>query len=253
MSAGIVIQNEYLFGLSQMQEHLNVSMTLLTKTEQNFAMNITNLLILYGESWIRLTNEIFERDGFVVDIKVFSLWKHYFIKCQFKIIWYSFQNLYKFTSNIKSRIKFDITRSIKEFSAGKITKTNVKLYQSFLAELFGILDQHIRKIQSAVTINDDLIECWDYYKTVYLEIGFDATNILSKWSILEIERLYKSFYYLNNKISTEIKITKNLLFNEITSPLDNRIMVNLYVSWGRFCSSLLENLNFSLMNFFLIL
>ncbi|KAG5678360.1 hypothetical protein PVAND_008042 [Polypedilum vanderplanki] len=202
-----VIQNEYLFGLKQIQEHLNLSLNVLTKTEQNFAMNITNLLILYGESWIRLTNELFERDGFIVDIK----------------------SLYKFTSNIKARIKFDISRSIKEFSSGKITYMNKKLYQNFLSNLFGILDQFIERIKMGVNYNNELIECWDYYKTIFLEIGFDATNSLSKSSFDEIERLYNSFNLVKEKILTEIKYTKHILFYEFPSPLDNRLIINLYI------------------------
>lgn len=183
-------------------------MTLLSEKEQIFSMDITKLLIQYGENWIQLTNELFERDGFIIDIK----------------------RLYKFTSNVKDRIKHNISKLLKNVSTQKVIKDNRKLFSSFLSDLYTLLDAQIDKIKAAVNFNTELIECWDVYKTVYFEIGLEATSNLSKSSLHEIERLNNEFHHLKHKITSEIENMKNLLLRESSRPFARRISLRSFVS-----------------------
>ncbi|CAG9801026.1 unnamed protein product [Chironomus riparius] len=200
-----IVQTEYFLALNEIQQHLNLSMVTLTMSEEDFTQNVTNLLIQYGENWIRLTNELFERDGFVVDIK----------------------NLYRFASTIKSRIKVNISQSLKDIRI--LIRKNMKFYQIFLKHLLNILNQYVAEIES--TLNDDynLIECWDSYKTVYFEIAFDACNAIYKHSNYQIKYLNNEFEGLRKKITSDIKSTQTLMLKEYMEPFKNRVIIRYYL------------------------
>jgi len=201
-----MVQTEYFLAMNEIQQHLNLSMVTLTMSEEDFTQNVTNLLIQYGENWIRLTNELFERDGFVVDIK----------------------NLYRFVSNVKSRIKVNISRSLKDIRI--LIRKNMKFYQIFFKHLNNILNQYIAEIESTINENGNLIECWDSYKTVYFEIAFDACNAIYKHSNYQIKYLYNEFEGLRKKITADIKSTQTLMLKEYMEPFKNRVIIRYYVS-----------------------
>lgn len=207
-----VIQKEYSFGLQQIQQQLNISLRQLTHTEQNFALNTTNLIINYGESLSRLTNELFKRDGFIADVK----------------------NLYRFVMTVRARLKFGIAASIRQFSTQKISRINFKLYQKFLAELYDMLNTHIDSIVLAVDTRWELMECWDSYKVIYLQIGLEATSEISASMVLEIRRLRNDFRILRHKITSEINRTMRLLNKKHTSPFMERLRVKYFVSLKAF-------------------
>lgn len=204
-----MIQKEYLYGLQQIQQHLNFSLLQLTQTEHDFALNTTNLIIHYGENLSYLTDELFKRDGFIADIK----------------------NLYRFVTNVRARLKQNISRSIRQFSTQKISRMNFKLYQKFLANLYGMLNNHIERIVRAVNTRYDLMVCWDSYKAIYLQIGLEATSEISVSMVGEIKRLRSDFRVLNHKITTEINRTLKLLDRQHESPFVERLRASYFVSF----------------------
>lgn len=203
-----VIQREYLYGLQQIQQHLNFSLLQLTQTEHDFALNTTNLIIHYGENLSHLTDELFRRYGFIADIK----------------------NLVLFVKNVRARLKENITRSIKQFSTQKISRMNSKLYQKFLANLYSMLNNHIDRIAKAVDSRYDLMECWDSYKAIYLQIGLEATSEISVSVIGEIKRLRSDFRVLSRRITIEINRTLKLLDRQHESPFVERLRASYFVS-----------------------
>lgn len=203
-----MIQKEYLFGLQQIQQQLNFSLLQLTRTEHDFALNTTNLIIHYGENLSKLTNELFERDGFIADIK----------------------NLYRFVTNVRARLKFNISRSIRQFSTQKISRMNLKLYQKFLANLYAMLNNHIDRIVNAVNTRYDLMECWDSYKAIYLQIGLEATSEISVSIVSEIKRLRNDFKILKSKILLEINRSSKLMDKQHESPFVERLRAAYFVS-----------------------
>lgn len=205
-----MIQKEYLFGLQQIQQQLNFSLLQLTRTEHDFALNTTNLIIHYGENLSKLTNELFERDGFIADIK----------------------NLYRFVTNVRARLKFNISRSIRQFSTQKISRMNFKLYQKFLANLYAMLNNHIDRIVNAVNTRYDLMDCWDSYKAIYLQIGLEATSEISVSMVAEIKRLRNDFKIIKSKILAEINRTLKLLDKQHESPFVERMRAAYFVSFN---------------------
>lgn len=203
-----VIQKEYSFGLQQIHQQMNISLRQLTHAEQNFALNTTNLIISYGENLSLLTNELFKRDGFIADVK----------------------NLYRFVMSVRARLKHGIASSIRQFSTQKISKINLKLYQKFLGELYDILDIHIDRIILAVDTRWELMECWDSYKAIYLQIGLEATSEISVSMVVEIKRLRNAFKILRQKITSEINRTMRLLSKKHSSPFIERLRVKYFVS-----------------------
>jgi hypothetical protein len=203
-----MIQTEYYFGMHYIAQQLNSTMMNLIANEQSYSMNISNLFIQYGENWIQLTNKLFERDGFIIDIK----------------------GLYKLTLNIKSKIKQGITRSLKDLSAQRITRENRKLFMGFLSLLHTKLDESMTKIKLEMKSKRFLIECWDGYKSIFLEIGLEATSELLKSSLLEIDSLRREFHKLRQKITIEFVRIRKLLLNKYSRPFENRLYLNFYVS-----------------------
>lgn len=203
-----MIQKEYLFGLQQIQQQLNTSLLQLTRTEHDFALNTTNLIINYGESLAKLTNELFERDGFIADIKTLTT----------------------FVRNVRARLKFNISRSIRHFSTQRISRMNFKLYQKFLANLYAMLNNHIDRIVNAVNTRYDLMECWDSYKAIYLQIGLEATSEISISLYSEIKRLRNDFKLIKSKILAEMSRMLKLLDKQHDSPFVERLRTAYFVS-----------------------
>lgn len=195
--------------MQQIQQQLNNSLFQLTHTEHNFASNTTNLIIHYAESLSQLTNELFKRDGFIADVK----------------------NLYRFVTIVRARLKLNIARSMKQFSTQKIARINFKFHQKFLTELYEMLNSHIDSIVSAVDARWDLMECWDNYKAIYLQIGLEATNEISVSIVTEIKRFQSDFKILRQKITLEINRTTRLLDKQHESPFIERLRVKYFVSY----------------------
>lgn len=189
-------------------------MTILMKSEEDFAQNVTNLLIQCGENWIRLTNELFERDGFVVDIK----------------------SLYIFALNLKTRIKLNITRSLKDIRL--IIRQNIKFYQFFYKHLLNISNEYVAEIEAILSSDYKLVECWDDYKAVYLETAFDSCNEVHRLSSYQIKYLHFQYDELSRKVLSEIKVTRALMLKKYLEPFKNRMIVRYYVSIHSICNGM---------------
>jgi hypothetical protein len=108
---------------------------------------------------------------------------------------------------------------------------NFKLYQKFLANLYAMLNNHIDRIVNAVNTRYDLMECWDSYKAIYLQIGLEATSEISVSMVSEIKRLRNDFKILKSKILTEINRTLKLLDKQHESPFVERLRASYFVSF----------------------
>lgn len=210
-----VIQSEYSFGLQQIQRQLNISLQRLTYAEHNFALNTTNLIIQYAESLSLLTSELFKRDGFIADVR----------------------NLYRFVTSVRTRLKINIARSIRQFSTQKISRINAKMHHKFIAELTDMLSTHIDRIAMSVDVGYETIECWDSYKAIYFQIGLEATNEISTWMAAEGKRLWSDFKSLKQKISVETGRIMKLLDKQHDSPFIERLRASYYVSFCTNCKS----------------
>lgn len=194
--------------MTQFQENVDLSEANLTSTEIEFINNNINLMVLYGESLIQKSKELFEDYAFIVDAK----------------------KVYAFVSRVRRQIKNGINELMLKYSSNQINRKLSKIYFVFSKNLKEIVDKEIEKIENAVNRNENIIECWDVYKVLMLELGFDAINDLKILSFDEGENLVTAF----NKMRDEVTSKINQLITDLSmkhSPLFSaRFKVNAYVS-----------------------
>ena len=210
MSEGVdsVVAQEYYFGLSQFQENVNLSEANLTLNEIDFINNNINLMVVYGERLILKSKELFEDYAFIVDAK----------------------RVYTFVSRVRRQIKIGINQLMEKYSSNQINRKLSKIYSIYSENLKAIVDKEIEKLEYAVNQDEQVIECWDIYKVLMLELGFDAINDLKILSYDEGENLVLVFNSLRDGVSSNI----NQLIEDLSkkhSPLFSaRSKVNNYVS-----------------------
>lgn len=194
--------------MTQFQENVDLSKSNLTKTEVAFINDNINLLVLYGKSLIQKSEELFEKYAFIVDAK----------------------RVYAFVSKVRRQIKTGINLLMEKYSSNQINRKLSKIYFVFSRNLKEIVDKEIEKIGSAVNRDETIIQCWDVYKVLMLELGFDAINDLRILSFDEGETLVKTFNEMRDEVTSKI----NQLIGDLSkkhSPLFSaRFKVNAYVS-----------------------
>lgn len=182
----------------------------MTATEVEFINNNINLLVLYGESLIEKSKELFEDYAFIVDAK----------------------RVYAFVSRVRRQIKNGINQLMEKYSSNLINRKLSKIFYIFSKDLKEIVDKEIEKIESAVNRDENIIECWDVYKVLMLELGFDAINDLRILSFDQAENLVSVFNKMRDDVTTNI----NQLIADLSkkhSPLFSaRFKVNAYVSFN---------------------
>jgi hypothetical protein len=203
-----IVAREYFFGLTKFQENVDLSQANLTKTEIEFINNNINLMVIFGESLIQKSKELFEDYAFIVDAK----------------------RVYLFVSRARRQIKNGINQLIGKYSSTQINRKISKIYLIFSQNLKAIVDKEIEKIENAVDRDENIIKCWDVYKVLMLELGFDVINDLQILAFDEGENLITIFNKMRDEVSSKI----NQLIADLSkkhSPLFSaRFKVNAYVS-----------------------
>jgi hypothetical protein len=209
-----VVGQEYYYGLTQFQENVDFTESNLTHSEVEFINNNINLMVLYGESLIEKSKELFEDYAFIVDAK----------------------RVYAFVSRVRRQIKIGINQLMDKYSSNQINRKLSKIYSVYSQNLKSIVDKEIEKLEHAINQDEQVIECWDIYKVLMLELGFDAINDLKILSYDEGENLVVVFNKLRDGVSSNI----NQLIADLSkkhSPLFSaRSKVNNYVSSINFSS-----------------
>lgn len=170
-------------------------------------------MVFYGERLIKKSKELFEDYAFIVDAK----------------------RVYLFVTRVRQQIKSGINQLMIKYSSNQINRKLSKIYLIYSKNLKAIVDNEIEKIENAVNQDENVIKCWDVYKVLMLELGFDAINDLKILSFDESENLITMFNTMRDEVSSKI----NLLISDLSqkhSPLFSaRYKVNAYVSSIKFC------------------
>lgn len=165
-------------------------------------------MVIFGESLIQKSKELFEDYAFIVDAK----------------------RVYLFVSRARRQIKSGINQLIGKYSSTQINRKVSKIYLIFSQNLKAIVDKEIEKIENAVDRDENIIKCWDVYKVLMLELGFDVINDLQILAFDEGENLITIFNKMRDEVSSKI----NQLIADLSkkhSPLFSaRFKVNAYVS-----------------------
>lgn len=165
-------------------------------------------MVVYGERLIEKSKELFEDYAFIVDAK----------------------RVYSFVARVRRQIKIGINRLMEKYSSNQINRRISKIYSKYSQNLKTIVDKEIEKLEHAIYQDEQVLECWEIYKVVMLELGFDAINDLKILSYDEGENLLIVFNDMRDGVSSNI----NQLIADLSkkhSPLFTaRSKVNNYVS-----------------------
>lgn len=205
-----VIHREYSFGLSQFQESVDHAQANLTEAEIDFLSESLNLMVLYGERLIHQSKNLFDDYGFIVDAK----------------------RIYFFVSDVRRRIKFGINRLIDEFSANKIRKGLSRVFGLYSMNLKAVVDKEIDKILIAVNRDRDFLECWDMYKIMMFELGFEAIQELKSSSHSECGTLHQKLEVLREDVHLKSNQLVFALSARYSSVFLTRLSINTYVSFN---------------------
>ncbi|CRL03433.1 CLUMA_CG016198, isoform A [Clunio marinus] len=181
-SAGDVIEREYFYGLSQFQDSLEAIQSEISVAEIDFLSQWKNLITIYEENLSTLSKQLFENHGFIVDAK----------------------HVYLFVLQVKNRIKDEMKRLMENFTSDNINESLTETYQSFINNLRKISEKEILKFQDPNNRNDDnmLLECWDSFKILLLDLGLNTINDLKSSSLAERENLMKNIYEVSQDASS---------------------------------------------------
>lgn len=163
--------------------------------------------MVFGESLIYQSKDLFDNYGFIVDAK----------------------RIYFFVSDVRRRIKLGINRLIDEFSSNQIKKNLSRIFGWYSMQLKGVVDNEIVKIQSAVNRDSDFLECWDMYKLMMFELGFDAIQDLKTLSFSESRNLRNDLKLLKEDIHLKANQLISAMSLRYSSVFLKRLRVNSYV------------------------
>lgn len=187
--------------------HLNSLKTSLNIDEEDYVQNVINTIIQYGDSWNKLIYDIFERYGFLVEIK----------------------SLYKFALDMKSKIKRDISISLSD--AYFQTRRNRKLFWIFSKHLKNYTDQFSEKVDKfKKTKENGVLQCLNNLELSYKHVvtaACDSANFLIKD---QVEYLENELAAMQWKISQEIKANRNFLLKQYHEPFKSRVLIRHFVS-----------------------
>lgn len=207
--AGNLIEAEYSYGLSEFQDSIDWSRENLTETEIVYLSEQINLMVLYGESLIKQSKQLFDNYGFIVDAK----------------------RIYFFVLDVRGRIKGGINSLIDEFSSSRIERKLSKVFRLFSMNLKAIVDVEIVKIQRAVNREEDALECWEIYKLLMFELGFDAINELQLLSLSTAVNLVMQQESMKRDVSSKINQLIAALSESHSTLFEARSRINTYVSF----------------------
>lgn len=196
--------------MSQFQEIVDREQANFTEAELNFLSESLNLMVFFGERLIEQSKDLFDNYGFIVDAK----------------------QIYFFVSDVRRRIKFSINRLIDEFSANQIRRRVLRVFGWYSMNLKAVVDKEIDKIQSAVNHDRDFLECWDMYKIMMFELGFDAIQELKTLSSSESGNLQDELEMLKDDVHSKSHQLVSGLSTRYSSLFLKRLRVNTYVSFN---------------------
>lgn len=124
-------------------------------------------MVLYAERLTLQSRNLFDSFGFVVETK----------------------KVYLFVAEVRQRVKLGIARLIGEHSSNQVKRNIKKIYQTYSIGLKEILDKEIALIVNRVDRNGYVMDCWQAYKLLIFEQGFDIINDLSGLSFAEAGKL----------------------------------------------------------------
>lgn len=139
-------------------------------------------MVHYGERLILQSKELFDNYGFVVDAK----------------------RVYFFVSTIRERIINGINRLLSRFSAPQINGKLSKVYTMYAENLKRIADVEIEKMQNAIERDVYVKECWEMYKVLMFEMGFDAITDLKILAFSEARTLVDKIDEMRLDITSKI-------------------------------------------------
>lgn len=166
-------------------------------------------MVLYGESLIKQSKQLFDNYGFIVDAK----------------------RIYFFVLDVRGRIKGGINSLIDEFSSSRIERKLSKVFRLFSMNLKAIVDVEIVKIQRAVNREEDALECWEIYKLLMFELGFDAINELQLLSLSTAVNLVMQQESMKRDVSSKINQLIAALSESHSTLFEARSRINTYVSF----------------------
>jgi hypothetical protein len=165
-------------------------------------------MVLYAERLTLQSRNLFDSFGFVVDTK----------------------KVYLFVAEVRLRVKLGIARLIGEHSSNQVKRKVKKIYKTYSTGLKEILDKEIALIVNRVDRHDYVMECWEAYKLLIFEQGFDIINDLTSLSLAEADKLSVAYNRLRQDVSSKsIQLAVGLSVQPLTL-FSARSRVSSYVS-----------------------